>query len=127
VVLLIGQPAPFLGHFQQRRTVLPGREALGHETAITRNPPILFRSTRHNRRRPSNRKLDCPTKRSSDAAVASAKADRPARQHQGPEVVGKSVRASSIRAIAIMTNAVETNRILGSPPNWCVIAPWASA
>src|SRR5262249_34425330 len=22
-----------------------------------------------------------------------------------------------------MTNAVETNRILGSPPNWCVIPP----
>jgi hypothetical protein len=44
VLLLIGQPAPFLGHFQQRRTVLAGREALGHETAITRNPPILIRS-----------------------------------------------------------------------------------
>ena len=56
----------------------------------------------------------------------SAKADRPARQHQGPEVVGKSVRASSIRAIAIMTNAVETNRILGSPPSWCVMPPCLS-
>jgi len=39
----------------------------------------------------------------------------PARQHQGPEVVVRSVRASSISAIAIMTNAVEANRILGSP------------
>jgi hypothetical protein len=97
VVLLIGQPAPFLGHFQQRRTVLPGREALGHETAITRNPPILFRSTRHNRR-PSNRKPDCPTKRSSDAAIA--------RQHQAQEVVIKSVIASII-TIATITNAVE--------------------
>src|SRR5919204_5791842 len=50
--LLIGQPFPSLGHFQQRTTVLPGREALGHETAITRNPPILFRSTRHGVARP---------------------------------------------------------------------------
>jgi hypothetical protein len=104
--LLIGQPAPFLGHFQQRRTVLPGREALGHETAITRNPPILFRSTRHNRRRPSNRKLDCPTKRSSDAAVAISQGSAPAHQHQVQEVVIKSVIASII-TIAIITNAVE--------------------
>ena len=50
VLLLIGQPVPFLRYFQQRRAVLPGQEALDHETAITRKPPILFRSTRHNRR-----------------------------------------------------------------------------
>jgi hypothetical protein len=105
VVLLIGQPAPFLGHFQQRRTVLPGREALGDETAITRNSPILFRSTRHNRR-PSNRKLDCPTKRSSDAAVAISQGSAPAHQHQIQEVVIKSVIASII-TIATITNAVE--------------------
>jgi hypothetical protein len=47
----------------------------------------------------------------------------PAANHQGPEVVVRSVRASSIRAIAIMTSAVETNRILGSPPSWCVTPP----
>ena len=47
------------------------------------------------------------------AAVATSQGRPPARQHQGPEVVVRSVRASSIRAIAIMTRAVETNRILG--------------
>jgi hypothetical protein len=62
-------------------------------------------------------------------AIARAGQDRcqkgrpPAANHQGPEVVVRSVRASSIRAIAIMTSAVETNRILGSPPSWCVTPP----
>src|SRR5215469_9099517 len=48
---------------------------------------------------------------------------RAARQHQGPEGVIRNVVASIIRAIAIMTNAVETNRILNSPPSWCVTPP----
>src|SRR5262249_24254607 len=49
-----------------------------------------------------------------------------ARQYQGPEVVVRKVRASSIRTIAIMTNAVGTNRIMGSPPSWCVTLPCLS-
>ena len=59
---------------------------------------------------------DCPA-----SAVATSQGRSPARQHQGPEVVIRSVRASS--NIAIMTSAVETNRILGSPPSWCVAPP----
>jgi hypothetical protein len=55
VLLLTGQPIPFLGHFQQRGTVLPGREVPRHEIALTRKLPILFRATRHNRG-PSNRR-----------------------------------------------------------------------
>ena len=56
-------------------------------------------------------------------AVATSQGGLPARQHQGPEGVIRNVIASMIRAIAIMTNAVETNRILGSPPSWCVTPP----
>jgi len=52
--------------------------------------------------------------RRSSAAVATSQGRPPARQHQGPEVVIRSVRASKN---AIMTSAVETNRILGSPPS----------
>jgi hypothetical protein len=42
---------------------------------------------------------------------AQPKADHRPNQHQGPEFVVRSVRASSIRAIAIMTKAVEAKRI----------------